>query len=146
MKDFDEARKARLERDRSFIIGGETLTYRPAVAPEALLHYNSALTGDATLSEQDWIDLYDEAIIALLEEGQANKWKKVRNPNVENPLNASDINELLQWLLEEQSGRPTGQPSDSSSSTDGNGTQSTVASSPPPAEPQPVSASEKSAT
>lgn len=131
MKDFDEARRARLERDRSFQIGGQVLTYRPAVPPEALLAYNKAITGEVTATEEEWISIYDETILSMLEEGQEDGWKIVRDPKAANPLNVQDLNELLQWLLEEQTGRPTGQPSDSSTSSGGNGTQSKADSSSP---------------
>ncbi len=36
-RNFDEARKAREDKDRSFVIGGQTFVYRPAVAPEAIV-------------------------------------------------------------------------------------------------------------
>lgn len=124
MKDFDQERQARVNRERTFRIGGEEFTYRPAVSPEALLPYNTAITGDSRPSEAEWIELYDETIRALLDPGQEEKWATVRNPDVENPISIQDLSGLLQWLLEEQVGRPTGQPSDSSTSSDGNGTHS----------------------
>lgn len=145
MKDFDEARKERETRERTFKIGGEEFTFRPSVAPESLLAYNRAITGEVTPTEEEWIGLYDETIQSLLEPGQDERWKLVRKADAAHPLNVSDLNGLLQWLLEEQAGRPTGQPSDSSSSSGGNGTGSKVEPS-PRAEASTPSPSDKPAT
>lgn len=123
MKDFDEARAERQARDRSFRIGGEEFTYRPAVAPEAILQWSRMTGGEMPdLTEQEAIEIFDETVLAFLEVGQEKKWKAVRDPKLENPLNISDLRELVSWLFEEQTGRPTGQPSDSS---DGSGTPPT---------------------
>jgi len=146
VRDFDKARQVRLDRDRTFQIGGETFSFRPAVAPEALLEYNSAITGDLTdLKENDWIRIYDDTIIAMLEDGQGDRWHHARRLDSDNPLNADDINAVLQWILEQVTGHPTGQPSDSSTSSDGNGTPSKDNSSEPEATPTP-SPSETPAT
>ena len=145
MKDFDESRQAREARERTFKIGGEEFTFRPAVTPEALLPYNRAITGESKPTEEDWIAIYDETIRALLEPGQDERWAHVRGGDLANPLNVQDINELLQWLLEQQTDRPTGQPSDSSTSSGGNGAGSKAVSS-PEAVPSPASPSAKPAT
>lgn len=145
MKDFDEARAEREARDRTFKIGGEEFHFRPAVTPEALLPYNRAITGEYTPTEEEWIKLYDESITAMLDPGQDARWVHVRRPDAPNPLNVADLNELLQWLLEQQAGRPTGQPSDSSTSSAGNGTGTKEESS-LPAGVSAVSASDKPAT
>lgn len=130
MHDFDIARGLRLSQDRSFKIGGETFTYRPAVAPEAIVRYSDM---GAETPELEAIEIIDETVIALLDEGQAEKWHGVRNTNAENPLSADDIITLIRWILEAQTARPTG-PSPDSSSGSGpakNGTDSKAATASP---------------
>lgn len=199
MKDFDEARKAREEADRSFRIGGENFVYRAAVAPESLLAWsefssvgdkeaadlNAAraalaavraqrpadLADDATdeaklqyasdmqrheqkvaeftervaekqakltevtKSEHEWLEIIDETVMTAIEPEYHDAWRKVRNVDMAHPINLADLQELLQWLMEQVTSRPTGEPSGSSpspvttgtSSTDGSSSQEVVA-------------------
>lgn len=76
----------------------------------------------STLSEQDAIRVYDQTILAFMEPGQDEKWQKVRNADAENPLSVQDLSDLIQWLFEEVSGRPTEQPSGSSNGSESGGT------------------------
>lgn len=131
MKNFDTDRVHRAERDRSFQIAGETFTYRPSVAPEVMASWNEAVTGEVTLGEREWLKLYDDTILGLLEPGQEEKWLAVRSADLELPINLSDLSSLMEWLLAEQSGRPTVQPSESSQTDGRTGTESTDTSSPP---------------
>lgn len=131
MKNFDELRVHRSERDRSFQIGGETFTYRPSVAPEVMASWNEAVTGEVALGEREWLKLYDATILGLLESGQEEKWAAVRAPGVALPINLADLSTLMEWLLAEQSGRPTERPSDSTQTDGPTGTESTDTSSPP---------------
>lgn len=132
MKNFDEAREERERRDRSFQIGGQEFTYRPAVSPEAILRWSQMTGGEMPdLTEQEAISILDDTVGAFLEPGQEKKWKAVRDPDLKNPLNISDLRDLIAWLFEEQAGRPTSPPSGSSggSETGGTGTSSTAESS-----------------
>jgi hypothetical protein len=137
MKNFDEERQAREEIDRSFVIGGETFTHRVAVAPETIVRWNMAVTEEIELTEQDWLGLYDETIVAMLEPDQVPKWRKVRSPDATHPLTLSDMREVLRFLMERATGRPTSEPS---GSTNGSATTETtlrdVSSS--PAAPSPA--------
>lgn len=156
MKDFDAERRARLERDRSFQLGGETFTMRPSVAPEATLRWSQMAMGEIGVErelpvldgkgeatgnirtrkivpEAEALDIFDETVLAFLEPGQEEKWATVRGADVELPLTIDDLRELIEWLFEAQTGRPTGPSSDS---TPGSGdatstTTSTVASGSP---------------
>jgi len=130
MKNFDEERQHRAERDRSFTIGGETFTYRASVAPEKMAAWNEAVTGEVSLGERKWLELYDETILGMLEPGQEEKWASVRNPDLDVPINLRDLTDLMEWLLAEQSGRPTESPSDSSETAGETATDSTEHSSP----------------
>jgi hypothetical protein len=128
VKNFDEARGEREKRDRSFQIGGEEFTYRAAVAPEAILHWSKMTGGEIPdLTEEQALEIFDETVQAFLEPGQSEKWEKVRNPNAKHPLNIGDLRDLVSWLFEEQTARPTTPPSDSSdgSESGGTGTNST---------------------
>lgn len=127
MKDFDTARNERLERERGFRIGGHDFVYRASVAPEALLAWDDR--GD--LEGQAFLDVIDETVIAFLEPGQDEKWREARSAASENPLNISDIIEVIQWLFEEQVGRPTGRSSESTNGGGASGTPLTVVSSSP---------------
>lgn len=146
MKDFDADRHEREQRDRQFTIGGETFTFRPSVAPESLLPYHRAITGEYVPTEDDWIKIYDEAVVALLEPGQAEAWQRARDVNAAIPLNAKDISDLLQWLLEQQTGRPTGRTSESSPTGSENVTGLKVAPSSQEVLELAGSASDRSAT
>lgn len=115
MKNFDEARAERERRDRSFQIGGEEFTYRPAVAPETILRWSQMTGGEMPdLTEEQALDIFDETVLAFLEPDQSEKWARIRNPKAAHPLNVADLRALVSWLFEEQAGRPTGKPSDSS--------------------------------
>jgi hypothetical protein len=115
MRNFDEAREEREKRDRSFVIGGETFTYRAGIAPEAFIRYNEM---DTDTPEQDAIAIIDEAVVAFLEPGQDDLWRKVRDPQARHPLNIGDMRDLLSWLFEEQTNRPLSPGSDSSAGSE----------------------------
>lgn len=121
MHNFDEARDVRMQGERSFQIGGQQFTYKPAVSPESLIPW-ADMTADTP--EVEAIRIIDETVLAFLDPGQEGKWLLARDPDSANPLTADDIIELIKWLVTEQSGRPTSPPSDSSngSETGGHGT------------------------
>lgn len=186
MKNFDEARKIREDADRSFVIGGETFVYRPAVSPEAIVGWTefagsadkeqaqlraaqanlaaahaqlradeaeeaapsalaktaldiakkTATVATATAaveekqrSEQEWIKVIDETIAAILEPQCHDTWRKVRDPGLAHPLSLTDLQDLMEWLMEQITSRPTGGPSGSSPSRNGTETLSTDESS-----------------
>lgn len=133
MKDFDEAREERAKTDRTFTVAGEQFTRRPAVAPETILHWNQATSGEIDLTEQEWLDVYDETILAMLEPGQEEKWASVRDAGIENPLTVADLTAIIRWLFEEMAGRPTGPSSDSSDGRESSATTSKDDSSSKPA-------------
>lgn len=114
MRDFDVARTERLQRERTFKIGGETFNYRAAVLPEDLLAWDQRHDKIG----QEFLDVVDETVLAFLEPGQAAKWTAIRQQR-ENPVNIQDIVDVIAWLFEEQVGRPTGP---SSASTNGHET------------------------
>lgn len=136
MKNFDTERNERASLERKFQMGGETFTYRAGVRPEDILSWFQMRSGETAdeLSQANQVAVYDDTILAFLDPGQAEKWARVR-AEAEPPISLGDIADLIDWLFEEQAGRPTSQPSDSTngSGSGGTGTTSTD-SSPSPVE------------
>lgn len=120
------SRAERAKAERSFIIGGETFHHRIGVPPEVLQPW---LEADEFSS--DWLTILDETIVAMLEPGEEDLWKKVRDPNAANPLTQIDLTALIRWLIEVTAGRPTGPPSNSSDGRPSTETRSTDGSSSP---------------
>lgn len=128
MKSFDERRAERAEKERGFIIGGEKFVRRVGVRPEDIIAFNQATGGESVPTEEEWIAIYDETVLACIEPGQEELWAKVRAER-ENPLTVHDLLGLISWLMAEVTGRPTGASTDSSAGRDSTGTTSTDGSS-----------------
>ena len=138
--DFDQERQARVARLRTFRIGGEQFTVRASVRPEALLDWES-VGGDT--SAEETLRVIDSTILALVENenGQAGaheRWQALRTRE-DDAVSLEDLLDVMAWLMEQQTGRPTVQPSDSSTKPEQAGTNSTDASSSAasPVEPEP---------
>lgn len=133
MKNFDTERDARYQADRTFRLGGEVLTYKASVAPEVILRWNKAVTGElGELSEENWLAIFDETVELILEGDESiETWRSLRRPEIANPLNIADMREVLVWLIEQATGRPTTEPQGSSAGSATTGPISTPASSSP---------------
>lgn len=129
MKDFDERRRERAARDRGFTLGGEQFVMKPGVRPEILVAYEG-IPPEATPEQK--IGVLDGVIIGFLEdEAEATvRWTRARAIE-DNPVTLQDMQDLIEWLIEQQTGRPTGQPSVSSPGGGGTVTPLTAASSSP---------------
>lgn len=104
-KDFDSD----VEQDLSFTIGGETFKMR-FVRPEVLAKWE-----DEPLEEksEDVLKRQDLRIIEFLEGDDATeRWTKLRARET-NAVPLVKINELLRWMVEVQTSRPTNPPSPS---------------------------------
>ena len=137
MKDFDEARRARAERDRSFKLGGETFVMKTGVRPETLTEYSN-LQADAPAEEA--LKVIDDLIVSLIEDTDdaAERYRAVR-ANDNDPVTLEDLQALVEWLVEEQTNRrPTRPLSPSSSDSVRTGIPSTDVSSSPVERPEPV--------
>lgn len=137
-KNFDEKRAARAAfQDRDFILGGEQFTIRASVRPEALIKYESL---DASDDIATTLATIDGLIIAFLEPGPGgdahNRYKAVRERE-DDPISVEDLQELVEWMMEVYTARPTVPPGGSSESPGTTGTDSTDESSlqDTPAEP-----------
>ena len=135
MKDLDADRRERhAERelvmgDRTFLLGGETFTYRSAVSYTVLEDIAATSESDGT----ELIQALEKAVVALLEEGQEERFLKVVR-STEDPFTFSDLNDLCTWLTEAQLGRPTQAAWPSTGGDATTPTSSTDDSSSPPAE------------
>jgi hypothetical protein len=104
MKDFNDL----LAKERQFKVQDETFTWRD-VRPEVLTEFEVNTNGDDPNAV--W-DLMDRQILLFLDEEQHGRWKELRAREKE-PVTIGQINAVLTWLMEEQTGRPTEQPSPS---------------------------------
>ena len=114
MKNFDEKRKARMERDRTFQIGGETFVMRVGLRPEVLIPWEQ-LTEETSATEV--LNILDSIVLDFLEphEDAHQRYLDLRQ-RTEDPVTLTDLQELVEWLIAEQTGRPTGQQSGSTPS------------------------------
>lgn len=154
MHDFDKARIERAERDkqtakeREFRIGGEKFTWRPGVRPEALSDLALIKAGkrdkegnllrdadgeivDAGTPMNESIAIIDGIIVDMIESSDDahTRWRELRSRQ-DDPITLDDMQAVVQWLVEQQTGRtPTPPRSRSGSGRGGTGTRSTVGSS-----------------
>jgi hypothetical protein len=135
-------RNARLTGDRTFVIGGRTFVHRPGIAPEVVLVFEGVDEAEPGAA----VAILDEVIVECLEPEQpgvngegpvpaATAWTRVRKPEVppENPITLGDMTDLIRWLMEKTTSRPTGQPSGSSPTDGSTAASSTDASASPAA-------------
>lgn len=131
MKNFDQSRSARRTsaEERAFTIGGETFVAMDAVRPEDLVKYES-ITKDTSASET--LNIIDGLILSMIEQSDdaATRYRAVRARR-DDPITLEDLQELTEWLVERQTGRPTGKPASSSPGLEGTGNGSTDVSSSP---------------
>ncbi len=125
MKNFDEARAAKRasEDDRTFQLGGETFVALPSVHPDVLAAYDK-IKPETSITET--MEVVDEVIIQLIDprDDSAGRYTSIR-ANKTDPLSVDDLLELVKWLMAQQTGRPTGQSSDSGSGLTSTETSST---------------------
>ena len=107
MKNFDEI----LAQDREFTVAGETFHWRD-VRPEVLTAFEPSET-DADDSNAAW-RLMDDQILLFIQKDEHDRWRELRARD-ESPVTIAQLNAILLWLMEEQTGRPTQAPSPSAS-------------------------------
>ena len=138
MKDFDTERRERHAKreaemgERTFLLGGETFTFRAASSYTVLGDIGSS----EEMSAGDLIAVMEEALVKMLESGQEDRFLSVIRSQ-EDPLTFSDLTQLVQWLTEAQTERPTIAPSPS---TGGDATISTFSTESSSSKPAAVSA------
>jgi hypothetical protein len=107
VKNFDEM----LAKDREFTVGGETFHWRD-VRPEVLTSFEPSANG-ADDANAAW-RLMDDQILLFVAPEEHERWKAVRERD-DQPVTIAQINAILTWLMEQQTGRPTEAPSPSAS-------------------------------
>lgn len=106
MKNFDEM----LPQDREFQARGETFHWHD-VRPEVLTSFEPSANGAADDENAVW-RIVDEQILLFVVADEHDAWRALRARD-EQPVTIAQINAILTWLLEEQTGRPTVTPSPS---------------------------------
>ena len=109
MKDFSNT------KDREFTINGVIFNWHD-VRPEVLTELGDELTKQQTNgSDPDpnaaW-KLADRQILLFITPEQHDRWSELRSRD-KDPVTIGQLNAIVQWLMEEQTGLPTEQPSSS---------------------------------
>lgn len=107
-RNFDDL----LEKDATFTVRGEKFAYHD-VKPEVLSAFETPTNGKKDDEESVW-DILDAQILLFIEEEQHERWKELRQREKE-PVTIKQLTEILKWLMEVQTGRPTDPPSPSAS-------------------------------
>lgn len=113
-RNFDEL----LAEDRTFIVRGQTFTWRD-VRPEVLTSLGQI---DTEKPDEIWASQDDQILNFLVPEDH-ERWQNLR-ARAEEPVTIAQFNAVLEYLVEQQTDRPTQTPSPSAT-----GRGKTVASS-----------------
>lgn len=112
-KSFDDL----VSTERTFVVRGETFTWRD-VRPEVLTAFQPSEAEEKKEGEPEdnsgiWKQL-DEQISLFLVPEDVERWQNLR-AREENPVTIIQLNAILEWLVGEQTERPTQTPSPSAS-------------------------------
>jgi hypothetical protein len=108
-KSFDDL----ISQERTFVVRGETFTWQD-VRPEVLTAFQPEAEVDPERPETN-VDIWkqlDEQISLFLVPEDRERWSKLRARD-ENPVTIIQLNEILTWLVGEQTERPSQTPSPS---------------------------------
>lgn len=107
-RNFDAERYEDLE----FVVAGENFKMK-YVRPEVLASWEDEITAEKS---EDALKQMDARIKLFLDDsnGAIERWDKLR-AREDNPVSMGQINDILLWMVEVQSGRPTILPSPSAS-------------------------------
>lgn len=124
MRDFDVVRAENREHgDRRFKIGGQEFEFKAYSSPEL---YAATWVAENDL---EWLAAADAFILAVLVDADKDKWVAVRATDAAEPLSFTDVRDVMDFVLEVTSGRPTVPSNDSSDTPSERGTTSTAKSS-----------------
>lgn len=107
-RNFDDL----LEKDQSFTVRGEKFTYQD-VKPEILTAFEVNTNGKKEDEDTVW-EVLDAQIMLFILPEQHDRWKELR-AREKDPVTIHQLTEILKWLMEVQTGRPTIPPSPSAS-------------------------------
>jgi hypothetical protein len=131
-RDFDEERKERKTRPDTFLLGGELFQFKTGLRPETFNEITQEWreTTPATPSVE-LLAIIDTTICNFLDgDDQIARWRTLRERE-EDAVTSYDMGQVLIWLIEQQTGRPTEAPSSSGNGRKESGTRSTGRSSSP---------------
>lgn len=109
MKNFDATRKHKNipVEDRIFVIGGQEFVAKEEVHPSVLVAFDRL--DDANVGTT--LDVIDDTILAMIDASNdpsaPERYREVR-ANLDDPITLETMVELARWLVEIQTGRPTG--------------------------------------
>lgn len=133
MRDFDVDRASRLQGELEFKIGGETFRRRPGVRPEVLARYFTI----AGLDDEEAVKRMDETLLAFIHPDDHERYIARRQDEVD-PLTLIDLSTVAEWMVVEETRRPTEASSGSSAGrSETDGTSSTDGSPSPEQTPTP---------
>ena len=116
MHNFDTKRAERSQAEpRSFQIGGETFIRKHSVRPEVMTAWE-AVTPETPASET--LQIVDDLIGEFLIGDGHSRWRQLRE-RYDDPITLEDMMEVVAWLVSEETGFPTTEPSPSSNGSDG---------------------------
>lgn len=112
-KNFDDL----VSNDRTFVVRGETFTWKD-VRPEVLTAFEieepeKDKDGNPVDDGGIWKSIDDQIMLFIVNEDQ-ERWKALRARD-DNPVTIAQLNAILEWLVGEQTDRPTQTPSPSAS-------------------------------
>lgn len=106
MKDFDSEWSERKSVDaRTFRFLGESFVLKTGVRPEAL-GGREDLDPENTTVEESMASM-DDLFLLMIEHGDdaEKRYREIR-AREENALGVADLNEVIDWMIEKQTGRP----------------------------------------
>lgn len=107
-KDFDVERTVNGAKPKRFSVGGQKFQVRPYVSAEVLGEFGRREVANF----DDTLQAYDKLVKECLEPDNGKAWDKVRQ-EADPPLTIGAIEQIVFWLIEQVSGRPTEAPSSS---------------------------------
>lgn len=121
MKDFDQERQYRSDRDRDFKIAGQHFRARSSVRPEVLMPFSEI---DGTTDGAEVLKVIDDLVLNMIEpnDDAHARWRQVRELEGDEAVSLGDLQDLAEWLSEVQMARPSERPGDSSSGPGTTGT------------------------
>lgn len=140
-RDFDEERAERFARPRTFKMGGKEFTFkvgfRPEIYAEYVTEYFEVMFRPGARGTE-MLAVLDRMIPKFLDsvDDSPARWEELRARHIEDPEGAEesdvtigDMHDLIEWLMEQQTGRPTRPRSSSGNGRGRTGQSSTDPSS-----------------
>lgn len=137
---FDEtgARAERMEMLKetpTFTIGGVEFRRRPSVPAGIIERWEDATDVSAAAA----VEIVSNTIREFIVPADRTKWDDLRNHPPDNPIDYMDMLNVMFWLIQEASGRPTEGRSDSTDSpAEASGLRSVAVPSSPEPTPEPL--------